>query len=218
MTLKGNPGPPRLPAAPGQPPPLASLRRRKKYQLRRRSYATQPITLAAGDSEKQAELERLRDMVNQLETHLHEAQDHALRARADIENQRRRHQKDKEELRKFATEDLMRSLVAPMDHFSLAMQSLGTASDVDSVRQGVEMIHREIVSVLQSAGLELINPTGQPFDPNLHEAAGTQTHMDRPDGIVLDTMRPGWALRGRIIRPAMVCVNKIDNPTPTPEG
>ncbi|MCB2154120.1 nucleotide exchange factor GrpE [bacterium] len=211
MSMRGNPGP--LPV-----PPLASLRRRKKYQLRRRSYASQPVTLAADDSERQAELERLRDLVHQLETQMKEAQDNALRARADVENQRRRHQKDKEELRKYATEDLMRSLVAPMDHFGLAMLSLETASNVDSVRQGVEMIHREIVSVLQGAGLELIQPTGQQFDPNLHEAAATETQPDQPEGVVLETMRPGWALKGRVIRPAMVSVNKIDGPTPTPEG
>jgi molecular chaperone GrpE len=212
------------PAGPALPPQLAhlaQLKRRKKYRLRRKSYSG-PLPGMAGaeggeSAQGGAEIETLRDQIARLEADLKSAQEEAreaaervLRTRADMENQRRRHMKEKEDLRKFATEDLMSNLVSPMDHFELALQSLDSTSTVDSIRQGVVMIHRELLGVLGSAGLRGIEPLGKPFDPNEHEAVATGTDTAQPDGVVLALMRPGWSLNGRVLRPAMVKVNKVD--------
>ena len=203
-----NPG-----GSPALPPGLSQLKRRKKYRLRRRKYSAMPLleagAAAAGAGDSSNEVQRLRNELDKKDEELKEANDRALRNRADLENFRRRVQKEKEDLRKFGSEDLMRSLLPPMDHFELALQSLDSATDIDSIRQGVTMIHREIIGVLQQNGLELLQPQGEAFDPSKHEAASTTSDPDQPDNVVVEVMRPGWSLRGRILRPAMVSVNKV---------
>lgn len=200
--------------APGLPPQLTPLKRRKKYRLRRRLYCAAvgvseglPEAVAATGSD--AELLRLDKQ--KAEQERDDIRDQMMRARADLENQRRRFQKEKEDLRKFATEDLMRSLLPAMDHFALALESLNSASDVKSVTQGITMIHRELTSTLKNGGLVEINPIHQPFDPNHHEAVGTDADPAFPDGLVLEVMRSGWSLNDRVLRPAMVKVNKLDS-------
>jgi molecular chaperone GrpE len=219
------------------PDPFAS---RKVYRLRRRKHALKSGAFSAslpeppaasrraapaaeapkpaGPSPAELELEAIRPELEALKAQFQDAQDRILRAHADLDNQRRRHQKEKEDLRKFATEGLMEELAPAMDHFELAMRSLDTASDVASVRQGVQMIHRELLAILQSNGLEAISAKGEKFDPALHEAVATAAEETAGDNEILDVLRPGWLLRGRVIRPAMVRVNKLHPPTPAVEG
>lgn len=187
------------------------ISRRRKYRMRRRTYCLQSVVqdhLREGGSGSDGA--RLAGELAEAQEELRQAREAALRARADLENQRRRHQKEKADLRKFATEDLVSSLVPAMDHFALALQSLQTATDMDSVRKGVEMIHREFANVLNANGLEEISPGGKPFDPSQHEAAATESKEGEADGVVLEVLRPGWSLRGRVLRPALVKVNKAD--------
>ena len=198
------------------------LKRRKKYRLRRRSYTYQPeIGMGAGDSGDSVRLEQLEQELAQARAALQESEERVVRGRSDMENLRRRFQREKDELRKFATEDLMRSIVPAMDHFGLALQSINAAADIDSVRQGINMIHRELQSVLEQSGLTIIQPDVVAFDPNVHEAVGTEENPSIPDGHVSSLMRPGWALNGRVLRPALVKVNKTGGMeggnTPPPE-
>lgn len=209
-----NPKSPIFPTAGPAGRPLAGLRRRKQYRLRRRNYfgagELMPDPVPADESGTRQEVERLSREVADLREALRTSEEASLRARADLENQRRRHMKEKDDLRKTATEGLMSDLLQPMDHFGLAMMSLTSATDVDSIKQGVEMIHRELIGVLEANGLKEVKPNGQPFDPNLHEAAALESDPAQPDGIVLATLRSGWVLRGKVLRPAMVKVNKAE--------
>lgn len=193
--------------APAHPPTsrLSQLKRRRKYRLRRLNY--DGVQLAGGGDEGAASLHA---ETARLQGELREVTEKALRARADLDNLRRRHQKEKDDLRKFATEDLIRSIVPAMDHFALAAQSLETATDPASVAQGVTMIHREMLGILSAAGLQEINPLDQPFDPAFHEAASTESVPDKPNNVVVEVLRPGWALRERVLRPALVKVNKVE--------
>jgi len=196
-----------------------NLKRRRKYRLRRRQYASAPLAQLLqddGGAVALGELEQARAEKAKLEEEFKAEQERGLRVRADMENLRRRHQKEKEEMRKFAGEEVMRSMVPALDHFGLAIQSLATATDVDSVRQGIGMIHRELLGILSSGGLQEIAAPNVPFDPNLHEAVATEPSADKADGTVLEVMRSGWSLNGRIMRPAMVKVVKNDTSPPTP--
>lgn len=203
---------------------MSAFDNRRAYRLRRRRYATgfaeaaapggaAPAAVDLGPDPRlealEAESQSLRAEVESLNAQLAEAQSRHLRAHADLDNQRRRHQKEKEDLRRFATESLMEALAPAMDHFDLALQSFETATDVASLRQGVEMIHRELLGVLQANGLEPIQAKGASFDPNLHEAVATDADESSEDGVVLAVLRPGWQLRGRVLRPAMVKVNQL---------
>lgn len=215
---------------------LQKLLRRRKYRLRRSMYNHQnsgalslelldedelfpvetpePIKAAAApapgiDEAVVAELKQQHQkQLEELAAQLKEAQELTLRSRADLENQRRRFQKEKDDLRKYAKEELMRELVNPMDHFAIALQSLEAASDLESVRKGVLMIHREFVMVLKQSGLVELNPLGEIFNPNLHDAVSTEDLPDHQDGVILKVNRPGWELKGRVLRPAMVHVNR----------
>lgn len=184
---------------------------RRKYRLRRRMYALTPeahyADPAVDGSESTLEPASAAPK-GPLALQLQDVNERLVRARADMENQRKRFQKEKEDIRKFACEDIIRELINPMEHFALAMHSLETAQDVSSVRQGVTMIHRELITVLEQAGLKEISPIGQHFDPNEHEAVGTEHSDDHEEGAVTKVMRPGWKLKERVIRPAMVQVNR----------
>lgn len=185
-----------------------SLKRRKKYRLRRMQYNGIALPEDTGVGAAAEEVERLKVQLNAAHAAAREAQERALRSVAEVDNQRRRHQKEKEDLRRFAAEEIMRELIQPLDHFGLALQSLSAASDVNSVRTGVEMIHRELVGVLKSAGLEEVRPVGAAFDVAQHEAVATGNDPSKPEGTVLEVMRSGWTLRGRTLRAAMVRVNR----------
>jgi molecular chaperone GrpE len=186
------------------------LKRRKKYRLRRRQYTAKPeASGGVAGPDLQPRIGQLEKELEELRTALAESEERLIRSRSDLENQRRRYLREKDELRRFATEDLMRSIVPAMDHFGLALQSLENAVDVSSVRQGVTMIHRELQAVLEQAGLKAIVPDVVPFDPHIHEAVGMDHDSTKPDNHVLEVMRSGWALNGRVLRPALVRVNKL---------
>jgi molecular chaperone GrpE len=216
-----------LPTPSPVPTPLApaghkSLRRRLKYTLRRRIYCTAPplFDSPAGavvpvEAEASAELLAAKQA---LEKERDDLKDQVLRARADLDNQRRRHAKERDDIRKYAAEELLHSLVPALDHFALALQSVETATDLQSVTQGIRMIHRELLGTLQSNGLAEINPAGDPFDPQHHEAVSTAWDETKDEGVVLETLRPGWMLRDRVLRAAMVKVNKRDASSPPPQG
>lgn len=190
------------------PPAGLSLKRRKKYRLRRMQYNGTGVPEDSGAAGRAEEIERLKAQVASAQAAAREAQEKALRSVAEVDNQRRRHQKEKEDTRRFAAEEIVRELIQPLDHFGLALQSMGSASDVASVRTGVEMIHRELVGVLKAAGVEEVRPVGSPFDPALHEAVATGNDPSKPEGTVLEVMRSGWTLKGRVLRAAMVRVNR----------
>lgn len=195
--------------------------RRLKYRLRRIRYASDAPNMAIGSGadvvrvggnsalegelatakqqleEANAELEKLRD----------EAKAEVLRARAEMENQRRRLQRDREEFKKVAAADVLQKLMPPIDHFELAVKSFSATADPHSVMAGVELIFGELLSVLEQAGLSRISPLGEKFDPNFHEAIGTAQIADKPANEVVECMRAGYVLSGRVLRPAMVRVN-----------
>ncbi|MBX3729974.1 MAG: nucleotide exchange factor GrpE [Candidatus Sumerlaeia bacterium] len=219
------PEPTPIPVAPSAVPAPAghkSLRRRKKYALRRRIYCAAPPpaevaepTLVPVEGEPSPELLAAKEA---LEKERDDLKDQVLRARADLDNQRRRHAKERDDVRKYAAEDLLHSLIPALDHFALALQSVETATDLASVSQGIRMIHRELLGTLQSNGLAEIHPAGEPFDPQHHEAVATAWDESKDDGVVLETLRPGWMLRDRVLRAAMVKVNKRESSSPPPEG
>lgn len=130
--------------------------------------------------------------------------DQFLRSRADFENFRRRMEKEKVEFRRHAVADTLRDLLPVVDNFERAL-SVSTAS-VEDFRTGIEMIARQLSDVLERAGLQAIDPAGEPFDPLFHEAiARVETDEAEPNS-VFDVMQKGYMLHERLLRPAMVRV------------
>ena len=141
----------------------------------------------------------------ELRRQLEDKQDRLLRALAETENVRRRAQRDREEYVKYATESLLRDLIPVLDNFDRALAA-ARGSGSDTVMNGVELIQRELLRVLERAGLTRYSAAGERFDPTRHEAIARVVSAEQtPDTVVQETA-PGYLLHGRVLRPAMVAV------------
>jgi molecular chaperone GrpE len=131
----------------------------------------------------------------------------AQRVQADFENYRKRMLREQTVLAERASESIVEQLLPVLDNFELALLSLDDADE--KVRKGVELVYADFLAVLERAGLQRIPTDGEPFDPEVHEAVaheagGQGSGSDHPT--VVETMREGYRLKGRVLRPAMVKV------------
>ncbi|MDD7732748.1 MAG: nucleotide exchange factor GrpE [Firmicutes bacterium] len=127
-----------------------------------------------------------------------------IRLQADFENFKRRTEKDRQDTIKYANEKLILKLVDVVDNFHRALET--EREEKDSFYEGMELIFAQLTDVLKEEGLEAIDPTGEAFDPNFHDAVLSEESEEVPSGHVIETMRKGYTLKGRLIRPAMVKV------------
>lgn len=146
------------------------------------------------------------DEVEELKRQLDEKQDRLLRALAETENVRRRAQRDREEASRYGTESLLRDVVPVLDNFDRALDAARRQDNPGSLVEGVELIRRELLRVLERHGVTRYSALGQPFDPTRHEAiARVVTANAAPNTVVAETA-PGYMLRDRVLRAAMVSV------------
>ncbi len=127
-----------------------------------------------------------------------------IRLQADFENFKRRTEKDRQDTIKYANKKLILKLVDVVDNFHRALET--EREEKDSFYEGMELIFAQLTDVLEEEGLEAIDPTGEAFDPNFHDAVLSEESEEVPSGHVIETMRKGYTLKGRLIRPAMVKV------------
>ena len=131
-----------------------------------------------------------------------------LRALADFDNYKKRTAVEREQFVQFANETLIKELLPVIDNFSRAMAAAEKVNAGEEMNKGLALIKKQLEDVLKKHGAEEIEALGKPFDPNFHEAI-LQQEDDGPEGIVIEEALKGYALRGRVIRPAMVIVSKI---------
>ena len=145
--------------------------------------------------------------IAELEGQVAMLKDTVLRSNADQQNQQRRHQREREELRKYATSGLLEDLLPALDSLNLGLESAAKHTDGRAVAEGFRMAVHQLRSILSSQGLAEISPLGQPFDPARHEAVGQEASISVPEGSVARVARSGWLLHDRVIRPAAVFVS-----------
>lgn len=155
--------------------------------------APNPADPAVRLAELEGEVARLKDTV--------------LRSNADQQNQQRRHQREREELRKFATAGLLEDLLPALDSLALGLESAATQTDGRAVAEGFRMAVGQLRGILAGQGLVEVNPVGLPFDPARHEAVGSEPSATAAEGTVLRVARSGWLLHDRVLRPAAVFVS-----------
>jgi molecular chaperone GrpE len=144
--------------------------------------------------------------VEELRRELNDRQDRLLRALAETENVRRRFERTADDRVKYANEALLRDLLPVLDNFDRALAAARTAGGAATVVDGVELIQRELLRVLERAGLSRYSAVGQHFDPSRHEAIARVVSSEAaPDTVVSET-GPGYLLHGRVLRPALVAV------------
>lgn len=144
--------------------------------------------------------------VEELKRQLDEKQDRLLRALAEMDNMRRRMQREREEYTRYAAEALIREIIPVLDNLDRALEAARSASDAARIVEGVELIQRELLRVLERAGVRRYSSVGQRFDPTRHEATARVVSVDQaPDTVVAEVV-PGYLLHDRVLRAAQVAV------------
>jgi molecular chaperone GrpE len=149
------------------------------------------------------------DVTSDIETARAEAAeylDHLRRLQAEFDNYRKRVLKEQTDALERAAAPVMQRLLEVLDDFELALMAANDKPEFDRFLHGVELVYAKLADTLKSEGLERIDAQGKPFDPEQHEAlmqTGEGDHL-----VVADELRPGYTLRGRVIRPAGVRVNR----------
>ena len=144
--------------------------------------------------------------LDDLRRELDDTRDRLLRALAETENVRRRAQRDREEYVKYAIESLARDLLPVLDNLDRALGAARAAGDAARVVEGVELIQRELLRVLERQGVTRYSALGQRFDPTRHEAVSRVVSAEQAPDTVVSEVAPGYVLNGRVLRPAMVGV------------
>jgi len=150
--------------------------------------------------------ETLKKELEQAKAKAEDYYDGMQRLKAEFDNFRRRTQKEKEEIAKYAAERIITSLLPVIDNFERAIDSIDKNKDFDSFSQGVSLIFRQLYKVLEDEGLKAIEAVGQQFDPNLHEAL-MKEESDLGENIVLEEFQKGYYLKDKVIRFSKVKVS-----------
>lgn len=163
------------------------------------------------------------DPITVLEMERDDLKDQALRAMAEVENMRRRTERELAQARKYGHANFARDLLSAIDNLKRAVDVLpedrsGLDANMTNLVVGVEMIHQEITSVLERHGINVINPDGEKFDYDKHQAMFEIPTNDVEPGMVVQVAQNGWMLHDRLLTPAMVGVSKPAEDTETNEN
>src|SRR5688572_1776150 len=147
--------------------------------------------------------QRIQESVNQA---LAEQRDSVLRAHAEVQNMRRRCEADVEKAHKFALEKFSAALLPVMDNLERALAAIpeSASEQVRSLSEGVELTLKSFLETLSKFNVVQLNPLGEPFDPQMHQAITMVNNPNVVPNTVIEVMQKGYALHGRVIRPAMV--------------
>lgn len=141
------------------------------------------------------------------EQEIDKLKDHYARALADLDNYRRRVVREKEDLRKFATQGLLEDLIPILDNLGIGLAAAEKHPEAKPVTDGFKMVADQIKAALEQHGLREINPVGEAFDPHNHESVSQTPHDTVPDHHVAAVLRIGYRLHDRLVRPATVVVS-----------
>lgn len=176
---------------------------RNFYRMRREAYrGTRPASSNGGAaSTAPQDLAQLTEERDRLK-------DHLLRSRAEMDNYRKRIERDREEMNAQRARQVILSMLPVLDNFERALQASSGSTDAASVIAGVEMIRDQFKQGILGLGVEAVPALGEKFDPTLHEAVAVEPRDDVEDGTVIDVLQEGFKMGERLLRPSMVRVAK----------
>ncbi len=149
-----------------------------------------------------------KDEIDALKKELFESEEKFLRKCAEIENFKKRMEREKQSSLNYANEELLKALLPSIDNLERALTHSTEESSVNSLKDGVELTLKELLSTLKKIGLEPVEAEGAPFDPNKHEALSHEDSDEHDDNIVIKELQKGYMYKERLIRPALVIVAK----------
>lgn len=163
---------------------------------------------AEGSAEVEESVQEM-PTVDAIQAELAEAQEQVLRAQAEAQNARRRAEQDVEKAHKFGQEKLVNDLLPVVDNLERAIDAIDADNEqFKSVLEGIELTLKSFMDSLARHKVEALNPEGEPFDPQLHQAMTMVESPDAEPNTVLNVFQKGYTLHGRLVRPAMVVVSK----------
>ena len=172
-----------------------------------------PENESLNEQEKQIPLsdmtkDQLIEKISEVQASADKNLDSYLRSQAEMENMKKRFQKDRQELIKYGNEALTKQLLPVADNLEKALTHAEDKTAFEALREGVDLTLKGLMNVLEKAGVEEVKAVGTTFDPNFHEAVSEQEDDGAAPGTVLMELQKGYLLNQRLIRPAMVIVNK----------
>ncbi len=168
---------------------------------------TEEETAAEPDPEL-PDIDRLNREIESLKLLVEENVDKAVRARAEVDNLRKRTIRDIEQAHKYALERFVTGLLPVIDSMVLGIHASEGAEDVESLREGMDLTLKMFLDTLDKFGIAELDPQGEKFNPEKHEAVSMQEVEGTEPGRVVAVMQKGYELNGRLVRPAMVMVSK----------
>lgn len=148
---------------------------------------------------------QLREKLEATEAKANENWDSFLRLQAEMDNQRKRSDKQVEDAHKFAAQKFVEALLPVVDSLEMGMAAEG---NIEQIREGMGLTMKQFESVMEKFNIETINPMGEKFNPELHQAMAMQPNAEMENNTVMAVMQKGFTLNGRLVRPAMVMVVK----------
>ena len=154
------------------------------------------------------QLERTKDTIKELEESCDRFRDEALRANAEMENIRKRAERDVSNARKFGIEKFAKELLPIIDSIEQALKHEVKLEEAIAMKDGIELTAKMLVDILKKNGVEELDPKGEKFDPNLHEAMAMIPNPEFEDNTIFDVFQKGYMLNGRVVRAAKVVIVK----------
>jgi molecular chaperone GrpE len=198
----------------------------------KRSKEAEKIQPTAGGSEKtppkkspEADVEQLKSELERVSQEAEENYDRFLRASAELENYRKRSAREMDDLRKYATQALLKDLLPVADNLDLAIKSAAeTNHNEKSLLDGIDLTRKELLKVFDRYHVKPIEALGSAFDPNYHEAVMREESKEHPENTVVTELQKGYLIHDRLLRPSMVVVSApkanstdADDESPQPE-
>lgn len=163
-------------------------------------------------------VEALEARERELSTQVDQERERTLRAMADLDNARKRAQREREEVVRFGLERVLKDLLPVIDNLDRALELGDRTGKWEGLAEGVRMTRKLLEDTLAKQGLKAFSARGQPFDPHLHEAMGHEERTDVPPSTVSSEMLRGFTLHDRLVRPALVMVARPPAPAPGAEA
>lgn len=148
--------------------------------------------------------------ISELKNSIKHLEEKVMLSKAELINYRKRKDEETSNMLKFANMDLILEILPVLDNFERALNMKGQSLEFDKYNEGYELIYSHLIDVLKKFGVEEIPSLGLEFDPNIHEAVMISQDSEKGNDVILEVFNKGYTLKGRVIRPAKVKVNKLD--------
>jgi molecular chaperone GrpE len=165
---------------------------------------SEPVDKSLDKMTKEELVEKIRELQKESQRNY----DLYLRSQAEMENMKKRNRKDKEDWLKFASETLIKEMLPVLDNLEKALSHSNNENTVHALKEGIHLTLKGLKDSLSKSGLEEVKALGEPFDPCFHEAVSEMDDPKAKPGIVITELQKGYVLNSRLIRPAMVVVNR----------